>query len=288
MDQYAINEHTTRGTEVLLMRWLRPRHLVLLNTGITLLAFLCSYTVSVSLDLVAPLFPSISQTGAEPPASCIFSLLLNAGAVFGVLCVYMRHRHVEQHTHTLTSRASDDVTIIPHVLNDISMCVGCTSWFGVMVVAAFQSTHALLPHYLGAVVAFTCGNLYAWLQTYFTFRLAGGLVPMVWVRGTLAAVSSVCLSLVFLFVALAMRFEGGVVDPLHWKPWEPGYKFHLVTDFSEWTMAVCDLLAFLTLYVEFKLLDTTVQVSRKEPDTGVKNVPKESLSVGGKHGESAT
>ena len=130
--------------------------------------------------------------------------------------------------------------------------------------AAFQSTQALIPHYGGAALAFACGNIYSWMQTYLTYLLAGGLVPMVWVRGVLSAVSSVCLSLVLLFVFLASRFEGEVKDILHWKPFEGGYAFHLVTDFSEWIMAFSDLLAFLTFYFEFRGLDTNVHVAHHQ------------------------
>ena len=84
-----------RHTEFLLFRWLQSHHFILLMEFSAFTAFIAGYAISVGTDKVAALFPYISDTGTIPPASCVFGLFLNMAAAFGVVAIYIRHRHLE-------------------------------------------------------------------------------------------------------------------------------------------------------------------------------------------------
>lgn len=55
------------------------------------------------------------------------------------------------------------------------MCLGCVSAFGLSVVANFQETNVFRVHMIGAMMAFGFGVMYAWSQTYMSFKM----VPLV-------------------------------------------------------------------------------------------------------------
>lgn len=244
-----------RKTEVILFRWLLPHHFVLLMVTSAFLAFICSYAISVATLKVSPLFPYISDTGTKPPASCVFGLLLNISAGFGVLCVYLRHRHFEEymlehHRH--------------HVINDVAMLNGILSCFGIMIVASFQWTEALKPHMIGAFMAFILGTVYCWLQSYLSYLTVGQTTTnlIFIVRLFLSACCTVSFIMTFAFAASTGKYPK---DPLHWKRNEPGYYNHIGSTFSEWIMAICLLSFFITFYKEFKRIESKVKVNYEVP-----------------------
>lgn len=51
------------------------------------------------------------------------------------------------------------------------MCLGCISAFGLSVVANFQETNVFRVHMIGAMLAFGFGVMYAWSQTYMSFKM---------------------------------------------------------------------------------------------------------------------
>ena len=152
-----------RRTEFLLCRWLQSHHFIVLMELSAFAAFLSGYAVSVGTDAVYPVFPFISDTGTTPPASCVFGLFLNMSACFGVVAIFIRHRHLEgKNTHHGV-----------HKLNDIAMFVGLLSCFGMMMVACFQWSVAGIPHLLGAFMVFFLGGVYCWCQSVLSIKCVG-------------------------------------------------------------------------------------------------------------------
>ena len=244
-----------RKTEILLFRWLRPHHFVLLMGTSAFLAFVCGYAISVGTDKVGALFPYISDTGTEPPASCVFGLLLNIAAVSGIISIYIRHSHFE-------SNSSENDRI--HSINDIALFIGFLSCLGMMIVASFQWTKVLVPHLIGAFMVFILGNVYCWLQSYLTYVSIGEMNTKR--RFIVRIMLSMCSALFFVFTFLfgsisRNKARGTKVNSLHWNSKNPGYSAHLASTFSEWIMAICFLLFFLTFYHEFKTLDSRVRIS---------------------------
>lgn len=243
-----------RKTEILLFRWLHPKHFVLLMAICSFLAFLSGYIISVSLGKVSPLFPYISDTGTTHPASNIFALLLVLAAVFGKVTVYYRHRYFE-------SRTPDAPCL--HRMNDIAMFFGILSCLGMIGVACFPWTEIKIPHYIGAYMTFFFGVAYCWFQTFLTYaslQIISSKSTFA-VRLLLAFNSTMLLVSTSLFSTLAARkFKGSVREKLHWSSKNPGYHEHLVAAFSEWLMSISFILYFITYYREFKNVQAKVRI----------------------------
>ena len=226
------------------------------------IAFIAGYGISVGTDKVSAVFPYISDTGTTPPASCVFGLFLNMSAAFGVVTIYIRHRHLEG--NNLDHRI--------HKLNDVTMFMGLLSCLGLMMVACFQWSVAGVPHLLGAVMVFLLGGIYCSCQSYLTHACIGITTgkALMMTRVVLSLVAVVGLVLTVLFTALAnneltaagfnMTTFG---EKLHWTSKEPGYKKHLTSVFSEWIMGFAFLVFFATYYGDFKKLDTKVHLKCK-------------------------
>ena len=243
-----------RKTEFLLFRWLRPHHFLLLMVTSSFLAFICGYAISVGDHIVAALFPSISGTGTETPASCVFGILLHISAVFGIISMYIRHRHFE-------GNSLDDHKI--HVINDISMFLGFLSCIGMTIVANFQASKAMIPHVVGAFMIFVLGNVYCWLQSYLAYHTIGGINKKIKTRIILSTCSALSFVLMFTFGRIAAMKANGKVDVLHWDSNNPGYYAHLVSTFCEWIMVICFLLYFVTFYQEFKNIQSKITINIK-------------------------
>nr|CAD7438867.1 unnamed protein product [Timema bartmani] len=120
------------------------------------------YTWSVLLDQVEPAFPYISDTGTLPPASCLFSQLLNIITVFMSCCVYIRYRLVK----------NAESGIIPWV-NTMAAWLGGICCLGLSLVANFQESNVSSVHVLGADTCFIGGAIYFCLQVgFYTLRKA--------------------------------------------------------------------------------------------------------------------
>jgi len=244
-----------RKTEFLLFRWLSPHHLVVAMVTSALLAFICAYVISVVMHLVNALFPAISTAGAEPPASCVFAIFLNLAAIYGIMCIYIRHGCLE------TSLLGDSYN--HHVLNDVAMFLGLLSCLGIMIVACFQSTKALIPHLIGATMAFLLGSIYCGMQTYLSYISSGVMNRKTKLRFVLSCCASSGFLLTYVFATIANR-QGKVRDKLHWNSKDPGFSTHLGSTFCEWIMALCLISFFLTYYHEFKEIDYKVHIKNKE------------------------
>ena len=206
-----------RKTEILLGRWLCPHHFVILLVLFSMLSFIVAYGMSVGLSHVPALFPYISDTGAKPPASCVFGLLLNIAAMMAFITMYVRHAYLEKYGFL-------ESTVKLHMLNDVSMFIGFFSVLGIMIVASFQWTNVLSVHIIGALMAFVLGNIYCWIQSYLSnVVISVGLSSKIifYVRVVLSLVASLFLISTFVAGSVAAskgKKSGGndTYDNLYW------------------------------------------------------------------------
>ncbi|KAK6636626.1 hypothetical protein RUM43_010288 [Polyplax serrata] len=134
------------------------RYLPLILSVFAPVSFFITYGVAVGYDHVTWFWPYISDTGANPPESCIFGLLLNTIAFALSVIVYLRYRYV-----------SDFVKMKPQVkikrwLNKSATTFGYLSCFGLVIVANFEETSQIIVHVIGAIMAFCFGSLYFGFQ----------------------------------------------------------------------------------------------------------------------------
>ncbi|XP_070553050.1 DNA damage-regulated autophagy modulator protein 2-like isoform X2 [Ptychodera flava] len=137
--------------------------LPLLFAATAILTFLVCYLIAVSLDHVIPFVPYISDTGAYPPESCLFSQFLNVAAALGILAVYIRWKSLKKLSVENVKRFS--------CLNTSSFVIGVLAAIGLSVVGNFQWTSQFEIHIIGAGMAFGLGLVYCWMQSHLTYKL---------------------------------------------------------------------------------------------------------------------
>merc|ERR1711962_852473 len=250
------------GTKLLTLQWLNPHHFIVLMSLAAGCCFIASYSLSVSMGFVAPVWPAISSTGTRPPASCVFALLLTLSSFFLVACVYIRHGHMEKF---LIKDVENH-----HIINDVAMFLGFLSAFGMTMVGSFQVkfSHVVIWHYLGAFLAFFFGSIYCWLHTYLCYTTGYTTRGVLFFRACLSVFTSAGFMLFILMGQLASSAAGAKVpDKLHWKKGSPGYLVHCVSTFSEWVMGICLMLYFISLFNEFRGLESKAHIKDKTVET---------------------
>ena len=90
--------------------------------------------------------------------SCIFSQLLNLGALLVGIVVYIRYKQVHEFllSHEIGQRSIR--------VNAVGLYLGWIGAFGISIVANFQETAVFRVHLVGALMAFGIGSLYLWTQ----------------------------------------------------------------------------------------------------------------------------
>jgi len=224
------------------------------------LAFFVSYGIGVSRNDIQKIWPFVSDTGAIPPESCIFGQLLNMSAGLTMVSLYLRHRHIMAYF-----RATKDKRKRLILTSRIFLCVGIFAAFGLMLVANFQERTIVVVHFVGALIAFALGLVYGWYQTVISFLSPIKLTPrwIAYFRLIICIVGTLC------FIGLfARQMDGEYILPdgynhtshLHTPTpkafyrdsYDPGYTAFLVTTVSEWILAMCLALFFLTLAFDLR------------------------------------
>lgn len=196
-----------RKTKVLVFRWIKPHHLIVLMVLCMTFAIFAGYAISVSDNHVAALFPYISDAGAKPPASCVFGLLLNIGGMFAFIIIYLRHVQYE------TFHAREIVRL--YVVNDITMFLGFCAALGALFVANFQDVNVITMHVIGALVLFVVGNIYCWLQDYLSYK-ADASRCILYTRYTLTVIST----LMFVVTTVGSSEAGKMLAKTNLTSWD--------------------------------------------------------------------
>ncbi|XP_075259900.1 DNA damage-regulated autophagy modulator protein 1-like isoform X3 [Convolutriloba macropyga] len=124
------------------------------------------YLIALSHNQLEAKLAFISDTGAQPPASCWFSLLMNFTAFCFVAVVIARFIVYAEIKFHLTHTKEKVLTV-----NVLSCAFGVVGSLGMWIVAAFQEMNAALVHRTGAGLMFISAVLYTCLQCYITHQL---------------------------------------------------------------------------------------------------------------------
>jgi len=209
--------------------------------------FLLTYTLSVSLGHTELDWPYISDTATRPPESCIFSQLVNLGALFVAITFYIRYKQVSEYCNSYQlSRQLRN-------LNWASLWIGWGGALGLSILANFQETEVWSVHNIGLYLCFGLGMIWIWCCVITSF----GLHPltttrfMLVVRTGLAVVNTSAFLLMMVAAQFARYYYHGE-DPTKWEPDDGGWSWHVVSTVSEWVMALALDLTLLSLVMEFK------------------------------------
>ncbi|XP_068163649.1 DNA damage-regulated autophagy modulator protein 1 [Antennarius striatus] len=214
--------------------------------------FIISYLIALLKHDVDPVFPYISDTGANPPESCIFGLMTFIAACAATATMYARYKYVEKLTR--------DTGLLKPCLNKAALVLGMISCFGMCVVATFQETAVEAVHDIGALLFFVPGVVYAILQTVISYRVFpfGSSVCVCRARLIVAVIATVAF-----FPTVICAFFGRQ-STLHRDPNDKGYSFYLASAVCEWIVAFSFIFFFLTYIDDFKLFTLKVTTEYEE------------------------
>ncbi|XP_062842537.1 DNA damage-regulated autophagy modulator protein 2b isoform X2 [Trichomycterus rosablanca] len=210
--------------------------------------FVFAYITAVELRHVDPFVPYISDTGTVTPERCVFGIMLSISAFLGVCTMYVRYKQVQTLTYHEEKRLLN--------LNKVGLVLGCTSSFGMCVVANFQKTSVFWMHMVGAALTFGVGALYLAVQAVVSYLMQPHVHPkrMFWIR--LGISIWTFSSIISMFVSSLIMYQTAGLEvnkKLHWNPEDPGYVAHMVSTVSEWSLAFSFISFFFTYIRDFKI-----------------------------------
>ncbi|KAM4635334.1 transmembrane protein 150C isoform 1-T2 [Polymixia lowei] len=138
----------------------------LMYTVFTIIGLWVVYFIAVADNKIVPLSseysyngtrrpPYISIAGNDPPASCIFSQVMNLAAFLGFIIGVLRYLHLK-----------------PRVpwLNKGSLLALSLACFGMTLVGNFQVFFVRSIHDIGTYMTFGLGTLFCWVQSVITLK----------------------------------------------------------------------------------------------------------------------
>ncbi|XP_030048348.1 transmembrane protein 150C [Microcaecilia unicolor] len=164
--------------------------------------------------------PYISIAGDAPPASCVFSQVMNMAAFLALIVAVLRF-----------------IQLKPRVLNpwlNVSGLVSlCLASFGMTLLGNFQLTNDEEIHNIGTAMTFGFGTLTCWIQSALTLRVnvknEGRKVGIP--RVILAATITLCVILYFILMSQGIHMHAARI---------------------QWTLVMCFVFYFGTFAVEFR------------------------------------
>ncbi|KFO19762.1 DNA damage-regulated autophagy modulator protein 1-like [Fukomys damarensis] len=214
-------------------------------------AVIISYLVAVLSGHVNPFLPYISDTGATPPESCIFALMINFSTFLGTATIYMRYKILEKQNETSYFSTP--------IFNLASLVLGLVGCIGIGIVANFQELTMPLVHHSGTLLASLCGVMYILLQSLISYKTCPqwNSLSMCHVR---MAISVVSCTAVLPMIACASMIS---ITKLKWNPKEKDYVYHLVSAICEWTAAFGFIFYFLTFIQDFQKVTLKISIKTK-------------------------
>ncbi|KAL0962885.1 hypothetical protein UPYG_G00346740 [Umbra pygmaea] len=211
--------------------------------------FIISYLIALFKHDVDVIFPYISDTGAQPPESCIFGLLTVITAFAGFATMYARYKFVE--------KLNESCVLVSPALNKGAFWIGNLSCLGMCIVATFQETIITAVHDAGALLFFVTGVLYTILQTIISYKTYphGCSMALRYIRTVIAVIG-----LLAAFPTIICAFFV-TQTTLHRKPEDEDYVFHLVSAVSEWVVAFSFIFFFLTYIQDFRMFTLKLQIN---------------------------
>lgn len=220
-------------------------------------AALIAYVWAVLMGTVTVYAPYISEAGASPPQSGVFSLLLYFGSLLA--CATMLVRYVVVRNLNRCCHRNVDV------LNVASLTAGLIAVFGNLIVSAYPVLTSRAIHNAGAYTMFLAAVLYMTLETGLTCCLCPEYYAkrMVWLRFSLTAASvvAVVFTACYQFVGDNLWSEGLSDKPKHLRePGDPGFRELVISAMGEWFLVCVFLAFFLTFAYEFRRVIVTVDL----------------------------
>ncbi|XP_063067445.1 transmembrane protein 150C [Engraulis encrasicolus] len=134
--------------------------------------------------------PYISLAGDAPPASCVFSQVMNMAAIGGFILGVLRYLQLKPRI------------LVPWI-NSASLVVMSLACFGMTLVGNFQLSNDEELHNVGTMMTFGLGTLFCWVQSLITLRLTprseGRRIAIP--RFLLSAAITICMMLYFLLMS---------------------------------------------------------------------------------------
>ncbi|XP_035532489.1 DNA damage-regulated autophagy modulator protein 1 [Morone saxatilis] len=214
--------------------------------------FIVSYLIALFRHDVDIIFPYISDTGANPPESCIFGLMTFISACAGIATIYARYKFVQ--------KLSEQTRVVKPFLNKSALVVGMISCVGMCIVATFQETTVEIAHDIGALLFFVSGILYTILQSIISYRA----YPF-------GSSMGVCRARLGIAILATLAFFPTVIcafyvkqSKLHRDKDDEDYPYHLASAVCEWIVAFSFICFFLTYIDDFKLFTLRVETEYEE------------------------
>uniref|UniRef100_A0A8C6Y7T1 Transmembrane protein 150C n=1 Tax=Naja naja TaxID=35670 RepID=A0A8C6Y7T1_NAJNA len=165
--------------------------------------------------------PYISIAGDDPPASCVFSQVMNMAAFLALVIAVLRFIQLKP-------------KVLTPWLNISGLVAFCLASFGMTLLGNFQLSNDEEIHNVGTFLAFGFGTLACWIQSALTLKInvknegrkAG--IP----RVVLSAAITLCLVLYFILMN--------------------EFKLHMHASRIQWGMVMCFLCFFGSFAVEFR------------------------------------
>ncbi|XP_018414505.1 PREDICTED: transmembrane protein 150C [Nanorana parkeri] len=164
--------------------------------------------------------PYISVAGDAPPASCVFSQVMNMAAFLALIIAVLRFIQLKPKT-------------INPWLSISGLVALCLTSFGMTLLGNFQLKSNELIHNVGTSMTFGFGAIACWIQSILTFKIniknEGKITGIP--RVILSATITLCVIIYFIF------------------EWQ---KLNIYAPRVQWVLVMCFVTFFGTLAVEFR------------------------------------
>lgn len=209
--------------------------------------FIISYIIAVCRHDVDVIFPYISDTGADPPESCIFGLMTFISACTAIATIYAMYKFVE--------KLSEETRVVNPRLNKAALGIGMISCLGMCIVATFQETLVPRVHDFGALLFFISGVVYIILQTIISYHVYpyGSSRCMCRIRLSFAVLATLAFFPTLICAFFVHQSE------LHRNKDDKDYPFHVASAVSEWVVTFSFICFFFTYIDDFKLFTLRVK-----------------------------
>lgn len=200
----------------------------------TMIGLFTTFFIAKSYQQVStpPAWPSISSTGAYPPTSCIFSMILVGASVIGFFVMLYYYQFLR-----ITGNASAG-------LNNTLLGMGIFVCMGTAMVGCNQRPNIAILHAIGALGAFFVGAAYCGVVTFVTWQISKrheGSYPMWFLVLRAVLVIAELLSVFLMVFFSAQRSTSSQAMTI-------GNSF-------EWAVVGIQCLFFATMCVEFSNLE---------------------------------
>ncbi|XP_047245350.1 DNA damage-regulated autophagy modulator protein 1 [Girardinichthys multiradiatus] len=214
--------------------------------------FIVPYLIALFRGDVDIIFPYISDTGANPPESCIFGLMTFISACAGCATIYTRYKYVE--------KLSEQNSLVKPCLNKATLLLGIIACFGMCIVATFQETVVTSVHDFGALTFFITGVVYIILQSVLSFKAYpyGSSICVCRARLVIATIAAAA----FFPTVICAYFV--TQTTLHRHTYDKDYRFHVVSAVCEWIVAFSFICFFLTYIEDFKIFKLQVRTEYQD------------------------